>query len=284
MSAFSMMSSTPGSTQLTGNKRQLDADYLELSKSLPPVNLHATPLKKSLKKVYGPIKPVEPRDTYLDNLANSELVSRREKVKRHTRYLLNKHNSASPPTRASPPTKRIRFGNKQTVRIPKKRPEYKNALKILKHENRILKKSIFPNLADEQDDDRRLTDLLKTDVPSDIEEETDATIYSPTIEENPIPKSYTLHIYLKDNANNLIRMLPLEQSISDTMLIEDLMVLIDDIAEANGYNNVNIFIGKINEKKTLNPFLIHFNSLSKPISMFDNLITNHIIDAVIQLS
>jgi hypothetical protein len=44
MSAFSLMSKTQ--PQITGNKRQLDDDYLKLHKSLPPVNLRAMPQKK----------------------------------------------------------------------------------------------------------------------------------------------------------------------------------------------------------------------------------------------
>ncbi len=237
--------------------------------------------------MYGPIKPVPIRDTYLDNLSNTPLISRRDKVKRHTRYLLNKHNNPKSPASSpasSPSTKRIRFGNKKTVRIPKKRSEYKQAWRELKQENKILKKSFFPKLEDEQDDDYSLTNLLKTDVPSDIEEETDATIYSPTIEEEPIPTFYTLHIYLKDETNKFIRMLPLEKSVSALMAIEDLMVLVDDVAETNGFDNVNVFIGKINiAANTFSPFLINFNSLTKPLSIFDNLITNNTIDAIIQI-
>ena len=202
------MSSTPPQMQhismssVLGNKRPLDDNYSALQANLPPVDLQAVPQTKALKKMHGPIKPPSAvDDQYLTNLVNNQGLSRRDKVDYYRQYMMHKANSTSvsPASAHNVTNKRIRFGKKQTVRIPKKRPEYKQELRELKNYNKQLQRSIFPNLADEADEDRTLTNLLKTDVPSDIEEETDAIVYSPTIEEEPIPEIqplYKLHFYL----------------------------------------------------------------------------------------
>lgn len=269
------------------SKRPLDDEYSALHKRLSPVDLKAVPQNKALKKVHGPIRPnANTDDHYLTNLENNQGLSRREKINYYRQYMMHKANSA-PPITHNTTNKRIRFGTKQTVRIPKKRPEYKHELRQLKQHNRQLKHNIFPNLADERDDDRTLTNLLLTEVPADIEEETEAIVYSPTIEEEPIPEIqplYTLHFYLMNAPGNYMRAEPFEQTIQSTSDFEDVILIGDDLAEDNGFEDVDVYVGIMDENQRFTPFPMTYNRLSKKLHTINDLLPNGVLDIVIDVS
>ncbi len=266
---------------LSGQKRPSDAAYEHLSRSLNPIDLHALPQKKSLKRVYGPIRPPPPTNTYLENLKNTSLISPAQKTKRYRSYVTNAwENEYKPNATTATTTPRIRFGKKQTVRIPKKTQEFKQKWRKLKQTNRSLKQRIFPILALEADDDRTLTNQLLADLPSDVEEETEAIVHSPTIEEEPIPdipSLYKIHTYIRNLTGNIVQIPPLEQTVMPSTTFEDLLVIADDVAEEQGIHPLNTYVGVIDDKNVFQKFDITFNSLSHKLYTANKHLKNGII-------
>ena len=180
-----MRAVSPTTSQtLSGNKRGYD----ELQRSLSPVDVHALPPpRSSLKKRYGPIAPPPLRNPYLQGLSTTNLVPEQDKRSRHNRYVLNNQEKfMHKPTDDQPHNKRLTYGDVKTVRIPKKTQRYKLANRFMNQKNKLLRRQMFPNLDNEADDDYTLTNKLETELPSDIEEETEAIVYSPTVEVKPI--------------------------------------------------------------------------------------------------
>jgi hypothetical protein len=272
---------------LSGQKRPSDAAYNSLSQSLQPINLSAMPQRKSLKRVYGPIRPPPPTDAYLENLKKTTLIPQNEKTKRYRKHVTNAWTSTHSSPTGSPQQPRIRFGKKQTVRIPKKTEQFKKEWRKLKQQNRALKNSIFPNLAFETDEDRTLTDQLIVDLPSDVEEETEAIVHSPTVVEEPIPDIpplYKIHTYVKNSSGNIMRIEPNEQTVMSSTLFEDLLVLADDVAEENGLHPLNTFIGVVDENNIFHPFEITYGRLSHKLYSVNKHLINGIITVVYDMS
>lgn len=271
---------------LSGQKRPSDAAYEHLVRSLPPIDLHAFPQKKSLKRVYGPIRPPPQPDPYLENLRKTSLINPAQKTKRYRSHVTKawetEYASAN-----SPVTPRIRFGKKQTVRIPKKTQEFKQNWRKLKQKNRSLKQTIFPDLSLETDDDRTLTDQLISELPSDVEEDTEAIVYSPTINEEPvpdIPPSYKIHTYVKNLNGSIARIKPQEQTVDLSTTFEDLLVTADDVAEEQGLRPLNTYVGVINETNIFHPFEIMYQNLAHRLYHVDKHLKNGIISVIYDLS
>ncbi len=284
--------------KLAGYKRPHDAEYDVLKNSLAPIDLTAVPQRKSLKRVYGPVTPAPAEEPYLANLRDSTLLTSKDKDKRYRAYVKNAYYHQQPVSDTNNvASRRIRFGNKQTVRIPKKTPEYKNAWRALKQHNRLLKRSIFPILKDEPDEDRTVTDQLRVDLPSDVEEETEVLVHSPTVVEEPIadiPSKFKVKFYINDVAGGKIRFLK-QTTIESDKAFDDVLVLADDIAEEEGYTSsfaeeeghddsmFNTYVGVI-VNGSFEPFNLTFDTLSHKLHTVHKLLKKNTLEVLIDVT
>ena len=273
---------------LSGQKRPSDAAYEHLVRSLPPVDIHAIPQHKSLKRVYGPIRPPLPTDDYLENLRNTTLLNKTQKAKRYKSHVLDAWEQTYANANANAHQQpRIRFGKQQIVRIPKKTKQFKQEWKKLKQRNRTLKQNVFPNLALETDEDRTLTDQLVVDLPSDIEEETEAIVHSPTVVEEPIPNippAYTVHTFIKNSAGAILRIPPNEQTVDTSKTIEDLLVIAADNAEQQNIHPFETYIGVIDETHIFHPFEITYTNLQHKLYRLNKHLPDGLINIIYDLS